>query len=558
MTLAEGHGTHVSIDLSNPDALHLMKEDKAHFGNFYFENVNDIAKIVLEYHKKREGKDNQRIIEGRTKLADFATAYLEKMGYMLPEAVKEKVLAKINTLKNSDPNKTIILMTAHQPNLFAYSGILRKIALIRSVENQIKKIAPDMNVICFYGFGDHDFVHNKWVRSAEMPAPLKRDGILRFSIDVGRKDLFLPSNKIPKPTADKLKSWRAQIDGWISENSALAAKFAKSNNLESAPKNISDAAKKSLEDYWKYVEQGNEKATSLAEFSSFTFAAIVNTVLDTPVVFANFSDCYTAFGKEYKWLLSNISEYSDAIQKNEATLKGLKIESGLSEDVSDLLPLWIKCSCGSKYRISSISQGKYSGKCVRCENEVVYSQEQLNALLESSPQLFEPRSISMPLAFARAIDVSCYVGGVGGIGYLMHGKAIAERLNSPFPITPFWQVEDKYIGIEILACAWEAKRISTSYGLSQTEYKPFEVLKSTQIASDELNNKMAQGLVPKTGISERERQLLEQIPKSLKVNSCAIGYAINIGIGPAYTQWINFLDNGGNLLSPVSLKSILA
>ena len=550
-----GKYEHVSLDLSNPSTLNTLKTDE-HFSNFYFENVEALADNILEYHSKRDGKEKERIREVRGIVANFAVSYLEKMGSALSPKTKSEILAKIELMKNSDPDKTIILMSAHQPNLFAYPGVLRKIALLKAVEKQIQKKAKGMNVICFYGFADHDFVNNKWVRSAEMAAPLKRDGLLRFSIDVDRKDITMPSNSIPKPSAKKLEQWHSQIKDWVSENCALAGKYAKSYNLELAQKDISDIAMNNFENFWTYVQKADLNAKSLADFSSFITASIVNTVLDGPVVFANFSDCYTAFGKEYEWLFAHIKEYSDVIEKNEAVLENLNIDSGLSSDISELLPVWIKCSCGSKYRVSSSPSMKFYGKCVHCDKEVLYTQAELEALIKSSPQLFEPRSISMPLAFARAMDVSCYVGGIGGLGYLMHSRAISERLNSPFPPTPFWHVSDKYIGIETLASTWETTRISNSYGLDQTEHTPQDILKTSIAASAELNSKMKEGLVPKTAISERERQLLEQIPVSMKINSCAVGYAINIGIGSTYEQWVNFLGNGGTLHTPVNLKSL--
>lgn len=561
MTVVEGEGTgkyeHVSIDLSNPTTLQTLKTDKEHFSNFYFENVEQLSDYILDYHSKRDGKEKERIREVRRIVAGFATSYLEKMGSALPDKKKQEVLAKIEIMRNSDPDKTIILMSAHQPNLFAYPGVLRKIALLKAVEKQIEKKAKGMNVICFYGFADHDFVNNKWVRSAEMSAPLKRNGLLRFNIDIDKNDITMPSNTIPKPSSKKLEHWRSQVMDWISENSALAGKYAKQYNLEVAQKSISDVATNNFEDFWKYVERADLNATSLADFSSFVMASLVNSALDSPVVFANFSDCYTAFGKEYKWLFSNIEEYSNVIEKNEVVLKNLNINSGLSTDISELLPVWIKCSCGSKYRVSSSPSMTYYGKCLHCDKEVLYTQQELAALIESSPHLFEPRSISMPLAFARAMDISCYVGGIGGLGYLMHSRAISEHLNSPFPPTPFWQVHDNYIGIETLASTWEARRISASYGLSNLEHNPQDILKTANVASAELNGRMKDGKIPKTAISERERQLLEQIPQSLKISSCAVGYAINIGIGSTYEQWVTFLNNGGALHSPVNLKSVL-
>jgi hypothetical protein len=560
MTPADSKGLgkyeHVSGNISN--ITDTSKEINPLLKNFVFRDVSQIASQVVAYQSNREFKDQERILAVRGKIADFAAEYSKRIEpIVLNDLTKERMQKNIDIMKNSDPKDTIILMSAHQPNLFAYSGIMRKIALLKAVERKLGKSGVEKQVICFYGFADHDFVHNKWVRSAEMSAPLRRDGVLRFNINVAEKDLFLPSNKIEKPSVEKLESWRSQINSWISENCSLAAKYAKSYNLEVSPSNIAVMSKHNFEGFWDYVMQAHTNAHNLAEFSSFLFSSIVNTVLDTPVVFANFSDCYTTFGKEYEWLMQNVKEYSHIIEQNEPAIKKINIDSGLSSDVSELLPLWVKCTCGSKLRMSSSPSMKFYGKCMRCDKEVQYSADELRELLHTSPQMFEPRSISMPLIFAKAFDMSCYVGGIGGLGYLMHSKAISEKLNSPLPPTPFWNVSDRYLGIEACAAGWETKRISESYKLNSPSAEVGEVAKAAAGASVELNTKMGEGLVPKTSISERERQLLENIPASLKMNSCSINYAINIGLDSTYKQWIDFLADDGVMQEPVVLKSIL-
>ena len=528
--------------------------------NFVFHDLRDLATRTLDYQKDREGKDRDRILEARGGIADFSRSYLGRIESGLPEGMAGKISEQIDALRELGPEETIILMSAHQPNLFAYSGILRKIALLKALEAHLAKGGTKKRIICFYGIADHDFVNNKWVRSAEMPAPLRKDGVLRFNIDLDKKELFLPTNRIAKPSDEKLAAWRAQVEGWIREDCSLAIKYAKAANLESAQRNIQELAKNNFENYWKRVEEAQRSSTNLADFSSFLLATIVNNIFETPVVFANFSDCLPIFGKEYGFLLSRVDEYSDTIRKDEKALEELSMHSGLSEDVGDLLPVWVRCECGSKYRMaaSSSTPVKFTGKCVRCEREVEYTKEGLMALLDSSPRLFEPRSISIPLTFARAFDMSCYVGGKGGLGYLMHAKAVSERLGMRMPPTPYWHVPDEFVGIETLAAAWEAQRIADAYGLTMPERSHIAVANSAQAASEQMNQRMREGAIPKAAVSERERQLLERIPKSLKTPACAIDYAINIGIDSTYRQWVDFLVKGGGLQDPTKLKSIIS
>lgn len=522
-------------------------------GNFFFDDINALAKQVLDYHKRNDCRGNERILDARLKIAEFAESYANKTNHM-SNGSSGKISNMVNALKDSDTENTIILVSAHQPNLFAYSGILKKLVLLKALEKKMHDNAPDKKIVCMFFIADHDFVHNKWVRSAEIPSPLRKDSILRLNVKIDEKDMMLPTNKIAKPSPETLDSWRAQIVNWISENSALALKYAKRYDVGNA--SIKDIAQGNFEEFWGHVKDSHRTANNLAEFSSFLLTAIANNVWRAPVVFANFSDCFTAFGEEYEWLVSNTDDYLDSVKKSEANLKTLGIDSGLAEDTDELSPIWMKCPCNSKYRISYSKQG-FAGKCIRCGREINYTSEELKALSTESPNLFEPRSISMPLVLARAMDMSCYIGGIGGLGYLIHSKTIGERLNSPFPPSPFWNVDDQYAGIETLASAWEIQRIAELHKLNGSCLPLDEVIPAAHATSLEFNRKMENGIIPKNAVSERERQLLEKIPHSLGTKPCMIDYAINIGLHSAYEQWLNFLINDGRLHSPVELSSII-
>ncbi len=543
---------HVSIDISDIRSDLKKKTDDPYYKNFVFEDVDSLVEQVMEYHESRLGKDVERIIEGRKQIAKCSLGYLDRIGPDLPKDKESKIREMIELMGNSD-QETIILMSAHQPNLFAYSGILRKIALLDALGKKItKRSHGSKKVICFYAFADHDFINNKWVKSAEMCAPLRKGGLLRFNVDFSEEEMFLPSNRIKKPSKEKLDSWKGQINSWMRENSSLASRYIKLNNGHG---NLLDMMERNFNEFWDYVEISHKRANNLAEFSSFTLSLPLINALDTPVVFANFSDCFQTFQNEYRWLIDNMDKYSSIIEKNEAVLKSKGIDSGLAPDISEAIPIWIKCKCGSKYKLLK-SQANIFGRCLRCSDELHYTKEQLISLLDSSAHLFEPRAISMPLTFSRAIDMSCYVGGIGGMGYLMHSRAINEALGLPFPPTPYWNVPDRYIGIETLASAWETTRIASSFGIDHINISPESVADATSRVHDELKCKIDEGSIKKGPESERGRRILETIPPSLATPSCAIDYAINIGMKETYSQWIKFLTNGGELQEPVKLRSV--
>ena len=114
------------------------------------------------------------------------------------------------------------------------------------------------------------------------------------------------------------------------------------------------------------------------------------------------------------------------------------------------------------------------------------------------------------------------------------------------------------MGIETLASIGEVKRIASSYGVNLEGDSAGAMVQAIRSASTEVNDKMDAGQIPKTPVTERERQLLERIPTSLEHPGCSINYAVNIGIGSAYKQWIDFLENQGEPRDSVRLQSIVS
>lgn len=516
---------------------------------------------MISSHKQRTSKDRDRIIEGRRELAKFADSYLKKTQAIIPNKdAKSRVEEQIKLLKEAEPENVILLMSAHQPNLFPYSGVLRKIALLEAIKRRIKKLnGPRTQIVSFFGISDRDLVNNRWIRSAEMPAPLRKEGVLRLSINFNEKDKQLPSREVPQPKKQAIDLWKSQLLGCISENSILATKYARANNFGSGNLDFAKNSKQNFEEFWKHVEQVHEKTTSLAEFNSQLLAIVAHQIWQSPVPFVYFSDCFTTFGMEYKFLLENSKEYSETLKKTEAKFTKDGINTGITPDIADLLPFWFKCTnCGSRYRVKHAGHGGATGQCVHCGKEFEYDKEELEQFVNKSPELIEPRSISMPICFSRAMDVACYISGIGGLGYITHTKLISEKLKSPLPTITFWYVPDKYVSVQTLAASLEVQKITELYNLGPLDLAPQKIIEASQTALIRLNKKLKAGLVSKTSVSERSKQVLESIPRSLHINACTIDYAVNIGLKQTYDQWNRYLDEDGRLHEPVPLRSIIA
>lgn len=520
-------------------------------GSGIFETVADIVSSISSFNSTANLASHH--FEARQGIARFAQMYKKKLEKTVEDiSVLDQLATKIDAL--AEDSKAIVLMSAHQPNLFPYSGVMRKIALLKYLHDALNsKSQFDANVICFFGIADHDFVHNKWVRSAEIDSPTRKEGVLRLNIKVDKKDLYLPSNKIPKPSANLLQEWKSQVSNWISENSSVAKIHARENGIQIANEPLSITMSNFIS-FWKLVERVYDVAENLAEFNSLLLASVTLDIWKMPLLFANFSDCFTLFGTQYRWFIERNEEIRSIIENKETTLRTSGVDSGLSEDYGEASPLWMKCECGSKYKFDMISGTAY-GKCMRCKKEITVSYHDLAIDAANNPSKFEPRSIFMPIAFSQAFGMSCYIGGIGGLGYLLHSKEIAEKFSIMLPPTPFWYSKDEYQSIQSLATQHEIARIRHSYPIFRTggriELSHNEMYALFKQSSE--NNE-----IPRSSTRERDLQLLERISdRETAGNSCMIDYAVNISLKSSFDQWISFLGVDGRLLVPVKMLAVL-
>ena len=496
-------------------------------------------------------------MDTRNKIATFARTFTNELHSAGVDSNQiSKIHSKIDLLQNGSPESVIVLMTAHQPNLFAYSGVLRKIVLISVLQRLISE-ETGKHVLLFYGIADHDFAHNKWVRSAELGAPLRKEGLLRYSVKISQKDAMLPSNKIPKPPLETFRFWKDQTLSWLNENVVMAKKYIKTNQLETLL-DPEVSSKDQFEGFWTDVERIYGSSHNLADFSSKLLTFVASEYWKQEVIFANFSECFKVFGKEYSWMFNSVNDFSNIIQRNENTLKLEGVDSGLAQDVSEIFPLWLKCACGSKYRLT-LDSSKVSGRCVRCGSEISYTQAEMKEMVSDRPDLFEPRSIAMPIAFSRSFDMSCYVGGIGGLGYLIHTREISDHFSSPLCPTPFWYIDDNFVSIEMLSAAQQIKRLEAVYIKSKDQ-----PLLEGELLRDRserlfllLEENLNQGKIAKGPVIERDKQLLRNIMTSLDTKGCMIDYSLNIGLTSLSEQWSEFLVKDGRLCANLKLSSLL-
>ena len=545
------------------------------------ENFEELVDSCVAFYESnmKEMKLNE-VRKRRADLSSFIRNFHRDCGTLSPNIQK-----RIDDLRDG---ACIVLMTAHQPNLFAYSGVFRKAVLNFVLTKRLEK-RLGVRVVNFFGIADQDFTDDRWVKSSLLPAVKRREGVLAIEIKLPKK---LTLNRVPKPSLDLLNGWKAMIKGWLDDAINSVDRFCKANSFPGLGSK-KPLLHRNFGSFWKIVEDAYERSTTYSDFNAFVMSKIVNEVWGYDTLFSRFSECQQVFAPEFSFLLSRFMDYSKFIKEaNE-----LQIEKGIGAGVSDqepqLAPFWYHCGCGSKVRLFLAEQDESLagyGNCVGCGRgyELDFGASE-KPDVSSVASRISARAVPMTLVFFKGLGVSCYVGGIGGVRYLMEARYVADKLSVPFPPTPVWRPHDRYVGIGQMEALLEFKRLSGSFEVSSYE-EVVDRLRS-QIAGvrrnidkleaqkEKIVGKLRQGCRNETKLREeiraisiaqseikrsshlsvlnRDLKILENVPVVLNQIPSIIDYAVNIGLKETSNQWIEYLTKNGNLSSNVRLKGVL-
>ncbi len=98
-----------------------------------------------------------------------------------------------------DPSSKI-LVSIHQPNLFAYGGVYKKIILLETLRSMAESKSPDAKLINLFLIVDHDFLEDMWIRMAQLPSIRHKSGILEIRTPVSNSKRWqMVCNSAPPP-----------------------------------------------------------------------------------------------------------------------------------------------------------------------------------------------------------------------------------------------------------------------------------------------------------------------------------------------------------------------
>ena len=542
----------------------------------------ELVKACVSFYEDNKDKMNSKSIrEKRARLADTVEVFHKECG-TLTSSVKKR----IDDLRNGIG---IVLMTAHQPNFFAYSGVFRKATLNFVLAQKLENILK-VPVVNFFGIADQDFTDDRWVRSCQLPAVQRSGGI--FSLDVKLPDKLM-LNRVAKPSPDVLDKWKAEIEKWLNDAVWSVKRLCKTNDLlEMGGSFSAETCRANLKVFWNLVDDCYKHSDRCSDFNAFLMSEIVNNAWGYDMVFSRFSECQQIFVDEFCFLLSHFDHYSRLLKEALEVPHKQGVSSGVSDQEPQLAPFWYHCDCGSKVKLFLVEEEGFlygRGNCVGCgEYHDLSFGPKKDPNISNIASRISARAIPMGLVFFRGLMPSCYVGGVAGIEYLMEAEHAAKGLGLAFPTIAFWRPHDKYFGIGQVEALLELERIckylgvqdfSTAKGLlesriSETRRRLEKLEESKKRILEKLkenpDDKKSKEELKKISISQtemakssnlpvisRELKILENASTVFDLIPSIIDYAINVGLEETSNQWMRYLNEGGNLFSDVHLDSVV-
>jgi hypothetical protein len=494
------------------------------------------------------------ILDNRMKLKECVRQF-----HSQANTLTAKVDSRISVL---DKPLTRIFFSLHQPNLFPYSGVFKKIVLADMLKERLEKEDEQKNkVINLFIVIDHDFIDETWVRLAQLPSVSNSGGVLELRYPYRTSQRWQLLSEIPAPSRKTLDLWRKEIRRWIN-NSSFTDKPSLAHNFENL---------------WQLVEDSYRPARSYSDFNSFFMSNLVNNIWGYDTLFARLSDLSTPFKDGFKFLLYKFKVYSNALREAETCLLNSGINHiGVSSNTYLESPLWIHCRCGSKSSSVIKNNGKENnivllGKCMSCNKDLrVYIGDLVHSdFNEEDLSILSPKAIPILLLIARDLGAECYVSGSGGVSYAIYSSVAYDSLRIKIPLFTFWPSTDVYDGfaqVEALQRIGLENRseviqyIKTLNERSDEYYKKIlPLLQERKIRYE--SGKPSDDLLSRLFVlKERQRELRRLIKvahkaiAALGVKSCIIDYAVNFGLSDIERLWRSSLTSNDSLSKPLLIR----
>ena len=564
--------------VSNP----IVSEFISSIPDNFSDAVNRMLHICTNSAAPSPPSANDLTLNNRAKLQKFINKFHFEASTM--------TLGVSNSITLLNDPSTKIFVSIHQPNLFAYSGIFKKIVLLQTLKSEVERKMQQRHeetihnnskkIVNLFLLVDHDFMDG-WIRLALLPSVKHSLGKLELRLPVSNSKKWQMASNMPIPGRTVLNYWRKQITSWLRKNSTSL--------LHSSPSNKS-YINDNFEQFWYEVELSYSKAKSYSDFNSFLMSQIVNKIWGYDTLFVRLTEISSVFADGFGYLISNFSRYSDALRKAESMFLRHGIDTGVSSSSYLNAPVWLHCKCGSKApvkiydkKMSQQQEGEVQnqiilkGTCISCKRHLLMNlgNKHTLELLKDEQVLHQmsPRAIPILLLLCRDLGITCYVSGTGGsMDYTVVGSIAFKELSINMPsLTLVWPSRDIYYGIgqlEALELVQLTDQSDVMPYLESLRQKDAEFEGRIKPLIEERNRRVKNGESIQTILSdlfslkEEQRKIRRLIKITLKVKNavemspCIVDYAVNFGVANTQIQWRkHLLDNDHSLDAPILMTT---
>ena len=520
------------------------------------ESLSDAVKRVRE---QLTVTNIENILSNRRKLAKHIAAFHEQAGTDFPAVDKNRM--------NMQTPSAQILVSIHQPNLFAYGGVFKKIILLQTIKSMLEKgndtTETNTRFINLFLIVDHDFMDDVWIRVAQLPSVRHSDGILELRMPITDSNRWKLVRNMEVPSVTIVEHWRKQVASWI-KNGALSLGLEKNERL---------ALFENLEQFWKEVDESYNRARSYADLNSFIISRVVNKLWGYDTLFVRLSDISEVFEGGFNFLLNNFRKYSRILSESDMMFLRNGINTGVSQSTYLNAPVWLHCKCGSKasVKLNEVESGIFdlSGTCISCKRPLTVRLNGSQTIPGGTLNELSPRAIPILLLLSRDLGLCCYASGTGGsMDYTMVGRLVFKELSIRMPITVIWASEDVFSGLGQREALQSLKFKNSAQVIKYAEHlrialsnfnaKVAPLLsKRTDLAKD---GQDLQGVLNELAVLKQEqrntRQLLkisDKVIKATTLKPCIIDYAVNFGLGNTENMWRNTLIQNDDLATPITV-----
>ena len=504
--------------------------------------------------------NSENVLSSRSKLAKHIAAFHSQAGTDFP-AVDQ------NRMNMQDPAAQI-LVSIHQPNLFAYGGVFKKVVLLQTIKSILEKGNDVSNTntrfINLFLIVDHDFMDDVWIRVAQLPSVRHSDGILELRMPITASNRWKLVRNMEVPPLTIVDHWSKQVVSWM-KNGSLSLGLGKNERR---------ALFENLEQFWNEVDESYNRAKSYADLNSFIMSRVVNKIWGYDTLFVRLSDISEVFEGGINFLLNNFRKYSGILSESDTMFLRSGINTGVSQSTYLNAPVWLHCKCGSKasVKLNEIEGGIFnlSGACMSCKRPLTVRLDGSHKIPRNILNELSPRAIPILLLLSRELGICCYASGTGGsMGYTMVGRLVFKELSVRMPVTVIWASEDVYSGLgqtealqslkfknsaEVMKYAEQLRTTLSNFNakIAPLLSKRADLAKHGQDIKEVLGE-----LVVLKQEQRNTRQLLKISVKVINASTlkpCMIDYAVNFGLKNTENIWRNNLIQNDDLAMPIIMQ----